>query len=60
MKRVTFERGFFYYMIKKFFRVLDIVLLKGIDVRYFWICLWKIIYKVDCCYNLYVVYIVIE
>lgn len=59
MKRVIFERGFFYYMIKKFFRVLDIVSLKGID-GYLSICLWKIIYEVDCRYNLYVVYIVIE
>lgn len=43
MKRVTFERGFLYNMIKKFLTVLDTVPLKGID-GYPWTHLWKIIY----------------
>lgn len=43
MKRVTFERGFLYNMIKKFLAVLDTVPLKGID-GYPWTYLWKIIY----------------
>lgn len=59
MKRVTFERGFLYHMIKKFLRVLDTVPLKGID-GYPWTCLWKITYKADCRHNLHVVYTAIE
>lgn len=39
MKRVTFERGFLYHMIKKFLRVLDTVPLKGIDARYPLMCM---------------------
>lgn len=59
MKRVTFERGFLYHMIKKFLRVLDTVPLKGID-GYPSTCLWKITYEADCRHNLHVVHTAIE
>lgn len=51
MKRVTFERGFLYNMIKKFLAVLDTVPLKGI-AGYPWTHLWKIIFKADHHHNL--------
>lgn len=55
MKRVTFERGFLYHMIKKFLRVLDTVPLKGIDAVIHR-CVWKLIYKADHHHNLHVLH----